>query len=87
MQLAFFRCTEQLMILASAAKWAFKPLTEKELLMHSITMKRRLSSRCNGLLDIEDPRRKGGNIWNTRDLGCLITDARYYNPAAPCSVT
>jgi hypothetical protein len=67
--------------LASASKWAFKPFTDKELLMRSITMKRRLSSRCNGLLEIEDPRRKNGNIWNARDLDRLITDAGSGDPS------
>jgi hypothetical protein len=33
--------------LASAAKWTFTPFTDNELLMRSITVKRRLSSRCN----------------------------------------
>ncbi|KAH6884430.1 hypothetical protein B0T10DRAFT_608780 [Thelonectria olida] len=59
----------------SAAKRLVKPLTGQEWLMRSITMKRRLSSRCNGLIEIEDLRRKSGNIWNAKDLDRLITDA------------
>ena len=65
----------------SAAKWPAKPLTRKEHLMRSVTMKRRLSSCCNGLIEIEDPRRKSGDIWNAKDLDRLITDAGVGDPS------
>lgn len=65
----------------SAAKWPVKPLTGKECLMRSVIMKRRLSSRCNGLIEIEDPRRKRGDIWNAKNLDRLITDAGVGDPS------
>ncbi|RYP43877.1 hypothetical protein DL768_009604 [Monosporascus sp. mg162] len=65
----------------SATKRPVKPLTGKEWLMRSITMKRRLSSRCNGLIEIEDPRRKSGDIWNAKNLDRLITDAGDGDPS------
>lgn len=65
----------------SATKRQVKPLTGKEWLMCSVTMKRRLSSRCNGLIEIEDPRRKSGDIWNAKNLDSLITDAGVGEPS------
>lgn len=65
----------------SVVKLPFKPFSGKELLMRATIMKRRLSSRCNGFLEIEDPRRKSGEIWNARDLDRLITDAGAGDPS------
>lgn len=64
-----------------ATKRPVKPLAGNEWLMRSVTMKRRLSSRCNGLIEIEDPRRKSGSIWNAKDLDRLITDAGVGDPS------
>ncbi|KAH6983436.1 hypothetical protein BKA56DRAFT_718881 [Ilyonectria sp. MPI-CAGE-AT-0026] len=38
-------------------------------------------SRCNGLIEIEDPRRKSGDIWNAKNLDSLITDTGVGEPS------
>ncbi|KAH6714365.1 hypothetical protein BKA61DRAFT_673662 [Leptodontidium sp. MPI-SDFR-AT-0119] len=52
-----------------------KPLTGEECYMRSTSMKRRLNSRCKGLLEIERPRKLNGYHWSTRELDRLACDA------------
>lgn len=65
-------------------KWPPKGLTAKECFMISISMKRRINSRCNGLLEIEEPYANNRETWSTRNkqLDSLISEAEAGNPNA-----
>lgn len=54
-----------------AIRWPIATMTPKECFMRSVSMKRRLNSRCNGLLEIGEP------TWRAkyRNLDKLIADA------------
>lgn len=60
-----------------AIRWPIATMTPKECFMRSVSMKRRLNSRCNGLLEIGEPARRTGETWRAkyRNLDKLIADA------------
>lgn len=70
--------------LDGTVKWPPKGLTAKECFMISISTKRRINSRCNGLLEIEEPYVNTRETWSTRNkqLDSLISEAEAGNPNA-----
>lgn len=63
------------------AKWPRRALTAKERFMISVSMKRRINSRCNGLLEIDEPATVTGEKWSTKDrqLDIWISEAEAGN--------
>lgn len=63
--------------LDATSKWPPKALTPKERFMISVSMKRRINSRCNGLLEIDEPATITGETWKARyrQLDRLISEA------------
>lgn len=61
----------------ATSKWPPRPLTAKERFMTSVSMKRRINSRCNGLLEIDEPAFKTNETWRARhrQLDRLIAEA------------
>jgi hypothetical protein len=59
----------------STADLRVKPLTGKEWYMRSTSMKRRLNSRCKGLIEIEHPKRSTGTVWNIKEVDRLVSEA------------
>jgi hypothetical protein len=61
----------------ATSKWPPRVLTAKERFMTSISMKRRINSRCNGLLEIDEPETITGEPWRAkyRQLDRLISEA------------
>lgn len=58
-------------------KWPPRALTAKECFMISVSMKRRINSRCNGLLEIGDSDGNTREMWSTqyKQLDSLISEA------------
>lgn len=63
--------------LDATSKWPPRVLTAKECFMSSVKMKRRINSRCNGLLEIDEPAAITGETWRAkyRQLDTLISEA------------
>lgn len=61
----------------ATSKWPPRALTAKERFMTSVSMKRRINSRCNGLLEIDEPATITGETWRIkyRQLDRLISEA------------
>jgi hypothetical protein len=59
----------------STADLRVKPLSGKEWYMRSTSMKRRLNSRCKGLIEIEHPKRSTGTVWNIKEVDRLVSEA------------
>lgn len=59
----------------STADLRVKPLTGKEWYIRSTSMKRRLNSRCKGLIEIEQPQRSLGTVWNIKEVDRLVSEA------------
>lgn len=61
----------------ATSKWPPRALTEKERFMTAVSMKRRINSRCNGLLEIDEPINNNGETWRAkyRQLDRLISEA------------
>jgi hypothetical protein len=57
------------------ARQRVKPLTGKEWYMRSTSMKRRLNSRCKGLIEIEHPQKATGTIWSIKEVDRLVSEA------------
>lgn len=66
------------------SKWPPRSLSAKECFMVSASMKRRINSRCNGLLEIGDSVPNGREIWSTKykQLDSLISEAEAGNQSA-----
>lgn len=67
--------------LDATAKWPPRVLTAKERFMISVSMKRRINSRCNGLLEIDEPTAITGETWRSdhKQLDNLISEAEAGN--------
>ncbi len=56
----------------AVAEQSLRPMPGKEWVARSMRMKRRLYSRCNGLLEVEDPRRRVTDNWDAKNIDRLI---------------
>lgn len=67
--------------LDTTIKWPPRALTAKKCFLISISMRRRINSRCNGLLEITDPDASDRETWSTRykQLDSLISQAEAGN--------
>lgn len=67
--------------LDTTSKWPPRALSAKECFMISVSMKRRINSRCNGLLEIGDSDANIKYMWSTqyKQLDSLISEAEAGN--------
>lgn len=61
----------------ATSKWTPRMLTGKERFMKSVSMKRRINSRCRGLLEVDEPTNNTGETWGARNrqLDRLMAEA------------
>lgn len=67
--------------LDGTVNWPPRALTAKECFMISISMKRRINSRCSGLLEIGDPDANNKETWRSRNkrMDSLMSEAEAGN--------